>query len=177
MKTQNAEFSRVVPAEKVRSGAHEPEIEATPAEREEIARRLGLESLGRLKAVATFRQKPGAPVIEVEGQFEALMTRICVVTLEPFEERLEESFLLHYTAAPDRSVRNEDFIDPDAPDPAEPLESGGIDLGEAVVQQLSLALDPYPRSKGAELAHQASPEPDDGVAEDHPFAILKGLKT
>jgi len=177
MKASNREFSRRVPAEKVRGGTHREAIEALPEEREAVARRLGLESLGSLKAEATFRQKPGEAVIEVEGHFAADVTQICVVKLEPFEESLEESFLLHYTAAPDRSAHNEDYFDPDAPDPAEPLEFGGIDLGEAVVQQLSLALDPYPRSEGAVLEDQQNPEANDEVAEDHPFAVLRDLKT
>jgi len=31
-------------------------------------------------------------------------------------------------------------------DPVEPLEGGRIDIGEAVAQQLSLSLDPFPRA-------------------------------
>jgi hypothetical protein len=34
---------------------------------------------------------------------------------------------------------------------AEPFEGDAIDIGEAVAQQLALALDPYPRAPGASL--------------------------
>ena len=41
-----------------------------------------------------------------------------------------------------------------------------LDLGEAAAEQLGLALDPYPRQPGAELAAAAE---DD---ESSPFAVL-----
>ncbi len=42
-----------------------------------------------------------------------------------------------------------------------------IDLGEALAEQLALALDPYPRKPGAKLPSEAS---DDGA---NPFSALK----
>ena len=72
MRKPKPEFSRVVFAETVRGGTHTEEIQASPVEREAVARRLGLESLEMLRASASFRQKPGGPVIEVEGRVVAL---------------------------------------------------------------------------------------------------------
>jgi hypothetical protein len=57
------------------------------------------------------------------------------------------------------------------------LIDGEIDLGEAVAQQLAVALDPYPRAPGA-----AWPQADTGDADiaaepvRRPFAALDALK-
>jgi hypothetical protein len=61
-----------------------------------------------------------------------------------------------------------------AAEPIEPLEGEVIDIGEAVAQQLSLALDPFPRSAGA------LPSSDDlsgtGIVAESPFAVLAKLR-
>ena len=54
----------------------------------------------------------------------------------------------------------------------EPLEGDEIDLGELLVQHLSLALDPYPRLEGAE---SLLPEYRTATLSS-PFAALKDLK-
>ena len=56
----------------------------------------------------------------------------------------------------------------------EPLVGGVIDIGEAVTQQLVLALDPYPRKPGA--VPPAPMEGDTGLPENGPFAALSALK-
>ena len=60
---------------------------------------------------------------------------------------IDETVNLYYAPAGAIDEVAEDEFDPfdDAADP-EPYENGVIDLGEAVAQQLSLAIDPYPRS-------------------------------
>jgi hypothetical protein len=55
------------------------------------------------------------------------------------------------------------------------------DLGEAVAEQLALALDPYPRAPGAELpaeAAEAGSEEGEATAPGPaaPFAALAGLR-
>jgi hypothetical protein len=57
----------------------------------------------------------------------------------------------------------------------EPLPADAIDLGEAVVQQLAVALDPYPRKPGAEIPAEYSGAADtDGRG--GPFASLARLR-
>jgi uncharacterized metal-binding protein YceD (DUF177 family) len=51
------------------------------------------------------------------------------------------------------------------------VEDGQIDLGQYVVEQLALRLDPFPRKPGAEFVQP--PEP----AEISPFAVLKSLRS
>ncbi|HIP78899.1 MAG TPA: hypothetical protein EYH07_10605 [Kiloniellaceae bacterium] len=65
-------------------------------------------------------------------------------------------------------------VEPEGEDPPEPLPPEGIDLGELVVQELAVSLDPYPRAEGAVVPPGYEAE-DEGPA-DHPFAALKVLK-
>jgi len=65
----------------------------------------------------------------------------------------------------------------DEEDPPEEIVNGRIDLGEAVAQQLAIALDPYPRSAAARVsaedgARDAGAEP----ASTRPFAALGGWR-
>ena len=65
----------------------------------------------------------------------------------------------------------------DMPDPPDPLHDGGFDLGETVAEQLSLNIDPFPRSVNASF-DEFTTSGDDGEAEQriNPFAVLEGLK-
>ncbi len=64
-----------------------------------------------------------------------------VVTLDPVPGHVEDDFSLLFGGTPDDAAA----LDPDA-ELVEPLVDGHIDIGEAVAQQLSLAMDPYPRA-------------------------------
>ena len=136
-------------------------IAADEGERASLARRFGLLAIERFEAdVALTRLREGA---RLEASIEAEVVQECVVTLEPVRNRVTDEFsLLYGSAAP---AEHEDAV-------VEPLEGDSLDVGEAAAQQLSLALDPYPRAAGAALE-----EPDaEGPRPDHPFAALARLK-
>lgn len=101
----------------------------------------------------------------------ARLTRICVVTLDRFEQDvIERTGLVIVPSAGGAADPGETSIaDPDAPD--EIVADGSIvDLGAIVVEQLALALDPYPRKPGAVL-------PALGAASgETAFAALAALK-
>jgi hypothetical protein len=59
-------------------------------------------------------------------------------------------------------------------DLVEPLPPGGVDLGEIVAQQLSIAMDPYPRKSDAAAIEVAQDPPQDAPA--GPFAALRPSK-
>jgi hypothetical protein len=63
-------------------------------------------------------------------------------------------------------------LSPGDDDDPEPIEGDSIDIGEAVAQQLSLALDPYPR-----IGDSDDPlgDPEDQDEPEGPFAALRGL--
>lgn len=183
------EFSRPFSVEAVGRICGEDEvaerIEATAAERQAIARRLTLVSLDRLAADLRLKGSEDGTVIAVSGHIEAEATQSCVVSLVPLRRQLAEDFTLLYSLAPAATDGTGeaggpvevDAVDVDAlaDDPPEALGPNGLDLGEAVVQQLAMALDPYPRCDGAtlEVLGWGGEADDDGVRES-PF---KGLKT
>ncbi len=104
-----------------------------------------------------------------------------MATLEPVSARLEEDFALLYdldaAAAQGEAVgAREVMVEPEAEEPPEPVGPLGIDLGEAVAQQLAIALDPYPRAPGAALPEELRAGAGGARAAEGPFAALESLK-
>jgi uncharacterized metal-binding protein YceD (DUF177 family) len=158
------EFSRLVELARLPA---QRRIEANAEERAALARRLGLLGLDRLVAEASLTRLPG-DVVRLDARFEAELVQECVVTLEPVPARIAEDFAIVYSP----QVEDAELVEIEAAD-AETLEGDAIDIGEAVAQQLSLALDPYPHAPGAALPEAALTERE---AAAHPFAALAGLK-
>lgn len=174
------EFSRIVPVDRLDQGEVVEAISAGEQERLALAGRFGLVALDTLSARVSLRRIGRGPVVRVEGRLAAEVVQNCVVSLEPVRSLVEEGFVLLY--APEGSggghghVLEEgfDFEDDDWP---EPLEEGRIDIGEAVAQQLALALDPYPRKPGVRLEDVIGQHEGIGVEEPpaNPFAALARL--
>jgi uncharacterized metal-binding protein YceD (DUF177 family) len=158
---RTAEFPR--PVDLTRLGREEAvhEIAASEAERAALARRFGLLSLDRLEARVRLCRLAGG-LVRLAAELEAHVVQECVVTLEPVPSRLEERFSLVYGALDETT----EVVLDEAEETVEPLEGDRLDIGEAVAQQLSLVLDPYPRAPGASLAETPTSEPQS------PFAAL-----
>jgi uncharacterized metal-binding protein YceD (DUF177 family) len=168
------EFSRPVAADRIGRDGYQVTIEAGPAERVALAARFGLVSLEALTARCRLRQVAGG-MIELQAGFEAEVTQTCVVTLEPFPARVADDFTQRYALDPHRlrrPVEEPEMFDPDADDPPEALEEGGIDLGEAVAQHLAIALDPFPRAPGVVFE-----DAFDGVSPGSPTDLPPGSST
>ncbi len=129
----------------------ETEVVATPAECAAIAARLEVPAI--LELTCRFRLRRVVGGVAVNGWLRSRLVRTCVVSLEDFEDTAEEEFALRFVRA---GTESED-IDPEAEDEI-PYIGGVLDLGEAAVQQLALALDPYPRRPDAELPVEATAE-------------------
>jgi uncharacterized metal-binding protein YceD (DUF177 family) len=109
---------------------------------------------------------------QVEGNFKATVGQTCIVTLQPIRTRLDQDVTRRYrlvARGASRSRVEDVAVDEDA---TEIIESTRIDLAAPVLEELSLAIDPYPRLEGAEFENAAKDE----AAEDSPFAVLKALK-
>lgn len=177
------EFSRPFAVDALPAGGRTFAIEATASECTAVARRLGLVALLRLRAEGSVSPTAGGGV-RVAGRLTAEVEQTCVVTLEAFAAAIQAAFETIYS----RSIGEEDVPGSDAhPRDAdgadfgrascaeefyEPLEGDGIDLGEAVTQQLAIELDPYPRKPGAALPHTDGGEPDNTADRTSPFAVL-----
>jgi uncharacterized metal-binding protein YceD (DUF177 family) len=149
-------------------------IEADDAARARIAARLGLVALDRFALTAEVRAVAGG--IAATGAVEADVVQSCAATDLPVPATLREAFDLRFL----REVETGDAADEEIEISGEdcdilPLDGDRIDLGEAAVQTLSLALDPFPRHPDANriLAEK-------GVLSEEqagPFAALARLRS
>jgi uncharacterized metal-binding protein YceD (DUF177 family) len=150
-----AEFSRLVPLARLASGGYRRQIAARPAERDALAARFGLVALDRLAADVVLRPQAGGIVL-LDAAFEAAFVQSCVVTLEPVHGTISERFALRY--GPPGAVEAD--MMPAAEEAAfEPLAGDAIDIGEAVAQELSLQLPPFPRAAEAVIEAAAETDP------------------
>jgi uncharacterized metal-binding protein YceD (DUF177 family) len=149
------------------------DLVASEAERRTTAERLGLDSIDRLEAHAVLTRK--GQVVEARGRVLAALKQSCVVTGDPVPARLDEPFDIVFTPEP-QVRRSEEEVELGSSDCDVVFHDGSsIDLGAAIADTLALALDPYPRSAGAEAALREA-----GVlteAQAGPFAALAALKT
>jgi uncharacterized metal-binding protein YceD (DUF177 family) len=166
------EFSRTIRVERIGREESGRQIEAKPEERQALALRLGLESLEQLRAELRLKRLSRGR-IAVDGRFEARLTQLCVVSLEPVASQIEDEFSVEFREA-GPEVETEAVVSIDSEDPPEPIEDGMIDLGEAVVQQLAERIDPYPRAPGADVARQDEAPVTSELK--RPFAALATLR-
>jgi len=151
------EFSRPVIVATINRGGETLTLTPTTAEAEALAHRLGVEGVRELVAEVTLKQR-GKGVVSARGRVQATLDRLCVISLAPIEEKIDERFsvLFRPEAAAEAGARAEVALDTEADD-EEPYADGTIDLGEHVAQTLALALAPWPRAPGASL-----PEHEEG---------------
>lgn len=165
------EFSRPVRLDRLGAVPFCERIEAGPEEREHLARRFGLVALDCLSATVTLSRGEGETIL-LDATLEAAFVQNCVVTLEPVAGKLCHRFQLLYgppgSELGEIEVGLEDRV-------FEPLTGDSVDIGEAVAQELSLALPEFPRHPDAE----ASPEVAITAADtqiDAPFGALSALR-
>jgi uncharacterized metal-binding protein YceD (DUF177 family) len=146
-----------------------------------IARWAGVLSLEQLGVTVELR-KLSATGFGLDFTVLTDITQACVVTLEPVPAHLarrftrELNFVGPQRRRPDKVPAESGpdlLLDPDEEDAPEEIESLHYDLAAPVLEDLVLALDPYPRCPGVAFA-----PPDDGLERpESPFAVLKGLKS
>lgn len=140
-------------------------LEATAEERAALLERLGLLGLDSLTAEIDLHPAPGG-AIRGRGTLRAAVVQECVVTLDPVPQVVQAP--LDWRLLPPGEEPSDELDD--GPDEIEAEPDGSFDLGEALVQDLSLSLDPYPRSPGAEL-------PSEGTERKaSPFDALRALR-
>ena len=156
-------MSRPLPADRIGPAGYEFAVDATEAECAAIAARLFVPSVESVHCRWSLKPAPHGAV-EAEGSLRARLHQECVVSLDAFAVEVVEEFAVRFVPAGDE---NEDADDPDEPDELA-IENGLLELGEATVEQLALALEPYPRKPGAEL-----PAPVDDAPETAFSALAK----
>ncbi len=148
-------------------------VEADADARARIAQRLELLALDRFALTASVRAITGG--MAATGAVEAAVVQACAATALPVAAAIREPFDLRFLRDVDAPVGEEEEVEIGSDElDLLPLDGDRIDLGEAAVQTLSLALDPFPRHPDADrvLAEK-------GVLSEEaagPFAALARLR-
>lgn len=148
-------------------------VEADADTRARIAKRLALVALDRFAITGDVRAIAGG--IGAKGAVQADLVQACAATDLPVPATITEPFDLRFLRDVDAPVSEDEEIEIGSEDlDLLPLEGDRVDLGEAAVQTLSLALDPFPRHPDADriLAEK-------GVLSEEaagPFAALAKLR-
>ncbi len=140
-----------------------------------IAADLGIDAVKSLRFEGEIRAH-GRNDFVLEGTLTATVVQPCVITLAPVTTKIDTQVKRRYTA--DFVIPETDEAEIPDDDSLEPLPEV-IDAGEVAVEELSLALPPYPRAEGAELGevvHTAASETPLTDADLKPFAGLAALK-
>ncbi len=160
-------FSEVVRVNEIGAGLSRT-LTPDQAARTRIIKALDLASLEAFEAEMTLT--PARAGWTLSGRLTATLEQACGITLEPLPVEEDERFsvdLVEATESEPGEAEIEITLDDDAPDV---IEDGRIDLGQYAVEQLVLALDPFPRKPGAAFVQPAEP------AEISPFAVLKDFR-
>ncbi len=188
LKTQEWSYDFI--AEKVGDDPVDVEISAPEDCYPLLCNRLGLYSIESLRANLVLTRNAVNKVIHIDGKISAKLQQRCVVTNDPVDEFVEDSFEAWFSepsnavsftkAKRERAVPRDSNDHPmleEADDPEEIID-GKIDLGELVVQYLSLALNPYPKKEGVKFESDNDELDNDDVDDiyDNPFAALKAWK-
>jgi uncharacterized protein len=148
-------------------------IEADAPTRQALAEQAGLTEISRLTATFTLN-RPHGEKLRVTGRVNATVGQLCVVTLEPVTNEIDEPIDLVFlpetrAAALDKTLDQPGTDNDDIP---ATTQNGMVDLGAVATEFLLLGIDPYPRKPGVVFE---TPEPA-GEPDEHPFAALAALK-
>jgi uncharacterized metal-binding protein YceD (DUF177 family) len=151
----------------------EVQIAASADDLTRLADWAGVDRVERFEGKVSLRKLSPAR-FAYDAVLSADVVQPCVVTLEPVKSHIARSFArtLHYS--PGRPVRDEGQLtlaagDDEAPDE---IASTRFDLAGPLLEEFSLAIDPYPRVPGVAF----EPPKDARSPEENPFAVLKRLK-
>jgi uncharacterized metal-binding protein YceD (DUF177 family) len=165
-------FSHLYNLNRLGQAGDEVEFAASDAEREALARFAGVVRVDVFAArIALKKLSPNR--FRAEFGLQADIVQACVVTLADVPAHIALSFgrELHFAPASRRTGEGavEVPLEDDLP---EEIDSLHYDLAPPLIEEFTLALDPYPRAPGVEF----QPPKGEGAAES-PFAVLKGLKS
>ncbi|MGA2312890.1 MAG: YceD family protein [Xanthobacteraceae bacterium] len=134
-----------------------------------VARMASLRDLPRLEANFDVTRRGAG--LHVAGRVSATVGQLCIFTLEPLVNEVEEAIDLLFMPQP-TAEREDGEVGTrgESADETEPLIGGLVDLGALAIEFLILGLDPYPRKPGAVF------QPPEAKPYESPFAALASLR-
>jgi len=131
-----------------------------------IAKRLGEPGVSGL--TCDFVLEPTGSGVLVAISIRAQVSRLCVASLEPMTETIDESYTIRFERDFVEDTDAENLVEELA---REPLEDETLDLDELMFQHLALSLAPHPRKAGAPSLAESYKDP----VNLSPFSVLKGV--
>ena len=175
MSATTASFSHVFNLARLGRAGDRVTLAARGEELDDIAAWAGVRAVESFSATIDL-QKLSPSRFSYHASLRADVVQECVVTLEPLRSVVEREVQreLHLIEGGQAPSDGEVVVDPasDAEDVVEEIANLHYDLAAPLLEELVLALDPYPRASG--VAFAAPSEPDDKP--ESPFAVLKNLK-
>jgi uncharacterized metal-binding protein YceD (DUF177 family) len=152
-------------------------IEASDDDRKVIAEILKVPAVDFFTAKYIVKGYKKSTLVEVKGEYSAVIVQNCIVSLEDFEKEYSGEFRVMYDSKSDNQLNGEDesnIIEFDAP---EGVLNNEIDLVHVALEQLSLSLDDYPKKEGVEFKFESEFSDDDvELNKKNPFEVLARLK-
>ncbi len=172
------EFSHPISVDKLNQKEIFFKISADKIERQALAERLRVLSVNSLSAEVRIKPESKRCTVLVDAELTAQVTQTCVVTLDPIENDVCTTAKVRFINDARLSQDDDVEIWAEDEDPPDPIIDGVIDIGEFVVEQFSLALDPFPRRPDVEFESPKDAEKsnNDTAKKSHPFAALEKLK-
>lgn len=173
---QDRYYSHVLTTSELKQhGGNGFELVPDADDRRLIASQTDATELRKIRFTGTI-QPVGKTDWRLVAKLGATVVQACVVSLIPVTTRVDVPVQRYFTKRPDGAPGAETEFDGD--DVTEPLESV-IDLGQILIEALTLAMPEYPRAGDAELAQSAFSAPGIKPLSDSdlkPFAALAQLK-
>jgi len=171
MTTPDSPWSIRIPLGDLRRGPVTFDLKPDADTQRAIAQTLKLVDLQGLGA--EIRLSAWLDGVDLSGDWSAVVTQVCGVSLDPFDTQLGGAFQVRCAplgspllAPPESEVE----IDLDADDPPDALEHDWVDVAAYVVEHLALEVDPFPRKPGVEFTPPPAETPPS------PFAVLARLQ-
>lgn len=144
-------------------------LKANPSECLFLAKRYDLPAVCSISV--DVNAKFDEEIIEIKGFLKAKIKQRCVVTLDIFEQSIEESFKVFFSNNP-RIVADQESKSDFNPDeePIELVQKGRIYFKELIAEQLGLYIDPFPKKTKELFTYY-----EEKSQKENPFSALKHL--
>jgi uncharacterized metal-binding protein YceD (DUF177 family) len=148
-------------------------VTASPSELDRLAEWEDVEEVSLFQGEVTLKRQSQTRFLYA-ARLTVELTQSCVVTLDPVRSHISREFTrqLHYTPARHPGKGGAITLGAAEDEAPEEIDSLKFDLAGPLLEEFSLAIDPYPRAPGVTF----NPPEEQLDASENPFAVLKGLK-
>jgi uncharacterized metal-binding protein YceD (DUF177 family) len=170
------DLTRLIAVSQVTSDPVEMIVDASKSECKKLSESLEILEIIRLHVRLKLVSPDDGVTVHLSGLIEADLVQSCVVSLDPVASQIEAALERIYSAQEKPDDGEDITIELDADEPFEPLSGYTINVGQAIVEQLALEIDPFPRAPGVEFSGLLGVDSGDNEEPSGQFAALSKLK-